>query len=74
MWEQHEFSASSPLNVPITVFGGTEDPLVQAEDLAQWRQQTTRNFRMQLFPGGHFFMKSHSRMLIEEIERDLANV
>jgi len=74
MWERHEFSASSPLSVPITVFGGAEDPLVQAGDLAQWEQQTTGSFRQRLFPGGHFFVQSHSRMLIEEIERDLAAI
>jgi medium-chain acyl-[acyl-carrier-protein] hydrolase len=74
MWETHEFSEDFPLDVPITAFGGAEDPLVRSADLAQWREQTTGNFRVRLFPGGHFFMKAHSGMLIEEIEHDLARV
>jgi medium-chain acyl-[acyl-carrier-protein] hydrolase len=74
MWETHKFSVDSPLDTPITVFGGLGDPIVRPAELTQWRDRTTGNFRVCLFPGGHFFMKARNRMLIEEIERDLAGV
>jgi medium-chain acyl-[acyl-carrier-protein] hydrolase len=44
-----------PLNCPVLVMGGADDPCVPAAELAAWRAQTCGQFSLRLFPGGHFF-------------------
>lgn len=45
-----------PLTIPITAFGGTQDPHVPTEELAAWRAYTGRDFALQLYDGDHFFV------------------
>ena len=45
-----------PLDVPMLVLGGTDDPAVSASDLAEWRRYTTQQCNVRLLPGGHFFL------------------
>lgn len=47
-----------PLDCPITVFGGMSDRLVSSEQLEAWRKHTSREFMLQLFPGGHFYLQT----------------
>lgn len=44
------------LECPIFAFGGKADPEVTSEDLLRWREQTQHAFRVELFPGGHFYL------------------
>lgn len=47
----------SPLPLPVTVHGGTDDPLVPVEELAVWLQ-TSPQARLEMHPGGHFYLES----------------
>jgi medium-chain acyl-[acyl-carrier-protein] hydrolase len=64
--------------VPITAFGGVDDDEVSREDVEGWAAQTTRDFRLRMIPGGHFFLQTdRERLLAEvaaELRRDLARV
>lgn len=52
-----------PLDVPLTVVGGTDDPVVTDEGLRAWQQHTTGPFRLERLPGGHFFTDTQRRAL-----------
>ncbi|WP_326594995.1 thioesterase II family protein [Streptomyces sp. NBC_01803] len=54
--ETYEYRAEPPLPVPMTVFGGTADPLVAPAALHGWRRQAGAGSRLELLPGGHFFL------------------
>jgi medium-chain acyl-[acyl-carrier-protein] hydrolase len=71
LWEAHEFADSAPLTSAITVFGGTDDPRAQREDLEAWRDQTTGLFRLHMFTGGHFFVRTDQDELIDRITEEL---
>jgi medium-chain acyl-[acyl-carrier-protein] hydrolase len=46
---------ATPLAIPITALGGTDDPDVPRERLEAWSVHTTAAFRTELIPGDHFF-------------------
>jgi medium-chain acyl-[acyl-carrier-protein] hydrolase len=60
-----------PLNCPITVFGGTDDPEAPAEVLAGWSTQTLATFSLQMLPGDHFFLHDSQSLLLEMLSRQL---
>ncbi|RZK99056.1 MAG: thioesterase [Rubrivivax sp.] len=49
--------AEPALPVPITVFGGSDDPHAPAHSLDGWAQGTTQAFGKHVFQGGHFFIR-----------------
>ncbi|MEM9507323.1 MAG: thioesterase domain-containing protein [Cyanobacteria bacterium P01_E01_bin.35] len=65
--ETHFYQAESPLNLPLTVFGGDSDTEVTPEELAAWREQTTGKFSLEIFTGGHFFIESGRSLLLKSV-------
>lgn len=53
---------TTELSCPIHVFGGNEDPLVSESDLHEWRSRTTADFSVQIFRGGHFYLRDKQRL------------
>lgn len=49
----------SPVNLPIYVFGGTDDTIA-LEELQVWEEDTTEDLTVSLFSGGHFFLYDHT--------------
>jgi surfactin synthase thioesterase subunit len=45
-----------PLDLPMTVLGGTQDDL-SCEELEAWLIHTTGPFALHLLPGGHFYLR-----------------
>src|SRR5262249_15318582 len=60
-----------PLAAPLSVFGGREDPYVPLEDLEPWAQHTAADLRLEMFPGGHFFLKDSRAQLLDQLAREL---
>lgn len=58
LFRRYIYTPESPLEIPILAVGGETDPNVTRTHLEAWREQTTKNFSMELFPGGHFFIRS----------------
>jgi medium-chain acyl-[acyl-carrier-protein] hydrolase len=56
--EQHVPAPEPLLDVPMSAFGGIDDPEVSAERLEAWRPYTTRRFVARRFPGDHFFLNA----------------
>ncbi|WP_327690001.1 thioesterase II family protein [Streptomyces tubercidicus] len=59
-----------PLPVPLSVYGGEDDPAVSAESLAGWERWTTRWLGLRLFPGGHFYFQQAVPEMVGRIVAD----
>ena len=61
----------SPLDCPITAFGGLQDPEVERKDLKAWCEQTNAPFSLQMFPGDHFFLHTAQQDLLRAVSHQL---
>lgn len=71
VFETALYTSEPPLPLPITAFGGREDPLVNPEALEAWSEQTQGLFSVSYFAGDHFFLRTSEAQLLEEIGRIL---
>lgn len=69
--ETYEYQHDSPLDCPITCFGGTEDPEVEVEDLEAWRELTRNSFSFRQLSGDHFFIHSSRKKLLNILSADI---
>ncbi|WP_340686939.1 alpha/beta fold hydrolase [Amycolatopsis coloradensis] len=67
--ETYEWRADTPLPVPLTVFGGSEDA-IGADALRAWQRHVTGEIGVRCFPGDHFYFRQHK----ETVLRALAGV
>ena len=57
VYETYSYSNETPLNCPISAFGGLQDQRVNDRDLLGWRAQTNGVFSLRMLPGDHFFLR-----------------
>ena len=72
--ETYRWREEMPLQCPITVFAGLEDRSVDFQQLVAWRKFTMGAFRIEFFPGGHFFLQTERVGLLRSVERDLSGM
>lgn len=60
-----------PLPLPIHVFGGRADE-IHVSRLEAWRLESTTNFSLDWFDGGHFFIRRHEEAFLSALVRRLA--
>ncbi|HVN52767.1 MAG TPA: alpha/beta fold hydrolase [Anaerolineaceae bacterium] len=72
--DNYQFVPGEPLNTPMTVIGGLQDPFVSNEDLRAWKEHTRGSFQVSFLPGDHFFLKADASRLLERLARDLFKV
>ncbi|MDQ8188595.1 thioesterase domain-containing protein [Pelagicoccus sp. SDUM812002] len=72
--ETYEHIVERPLECPITAFSGADDEIVTSEDMQEWRKHTNGNFRLKIFPGGHFFVRDAKNQVISELSISLGSV
>jgi medium-chain acyl-[acyl-carrier-protein] hydrolase len=60
-----------PLDCPIQAFYAEDDQIVRPDQVAGWEAQTTAGFSIQGFPGGHFFIHTHTQEVTDTIRADL---
>jgi surfactin synthase thioesterase subunit len=65
-------AARAPLACPISVFGGTDDPLTPREHLDGWRSETSGPFRVRVLPGDHFYLQAQRDVLLGDLAATLA--
>ncbi|MEZ4322030.1 MAG: thioesterase domain-containing protein [Myxococcota bacterium] len=53
--DDYRYAEEAPLDVPITVFRGADDPTVSEAEARAWEAHTTGPFALHTVPGGHFF-------------------
>lgn len=74
LYRTYTFSPEEPLACPIRAYGGTSDPAVDEKHLAGWAQLTTGTFAMRMFPGGHFYLRSQRKALLDAVNLDLEEI
>jgi medium-chain acyl-[acyl-carrier-protein] hydrolase len=68
------YRSEPPLDVPISAYGGLEDPDCTRKELEGWRDQTSAPFKLQIFPGDYFFLHSAKPLLLRAISQELAAI
>ncbi|MGF7234681.1 MAG: thioesterase II family protein [Frankia sp.] len=62
--EEYAFGPGPVLPCPITAFYGTEDPVVDADEVDAWRDLTAASFAIHGFSGAHFFHQRHRAAIV----------
>jgi medium-chain acyl-[acyl-carrier-protein] hydrolase len=70
--ETYNYCPEPPLACPISAFGGVLDSTVAKSHLEAWQHQTASSFRMNMFHGGHFFLKDARPQVLDAICSDLS--
>jgi len=74
MTETYVYRKESPLECPITAFGGLSDPKVDREKIMAWNIHTCARFNAIFFPGGHFFLHDSEPMVLGQINSQLTEL
>lgn len=69
--ETYVYSAETPLNCPITAYGGLEDQEVSYDELEAWQNQTNAVFSLEMFTGNHFFLHSGQSLLLQSLAQKI---
>lgn len=72
--QTYVYREEPPLEIPISVYGGTEDEEVGVKDLEGWREQTTASFSLGMLPGDHFFLDRSRHLLLERLSGELSRL
>jgi medium-chain acyl-[acyl-carrier-protein] hydrolase len=72
--ETYVYSHDTPLDCPISVFSGLQDPEVSYAAAAAWREQTVGPFAVHVLPGDHFFIHSARAPLIQVLSAEIARL
>ncbi|MFE1290918.1 thioesterase II family protein [Streptomyces sp. NPDC058751] len=59
------------LTVPVTALIGDSDPIATVEDARTWREHTSGDFRVEVFPGGHFYLFDQLERVAAAVTEDL---
>lgn len=61
--ECYVYRAEPPLDLPIHVLTGEDDPFVEPERAAGWSQESSQPVRRHVYPGDHFFLNDHQQSI-----------
>ena len=70
--ETYRYVPESPLGIPLTTFGGHDDPHVDLERLEAWYCHTRGRFSLRMFDGDHFFLHTAEDEVTGSIMAELA--
>jgi surfactin synthase thioesterase subunit len=74
LYRNYVYVGGPPLDCPIRAYGGMEDKRITRENLELWAEQTTKDFWLEMLPGGHFFVKVHQAEFLAVLARDLSSI
>jgi medium-chain acyl-[acyl-carrier-protein] hydrolase len=60
-----------PVDCPIIAYAGIDDPMLPPTAIEAWGAWTSRGFRFELLPRGHFFLTEERERLIRDIVAQL---
>jgi len=72
--ETYQFIPGTPLQHPITVFGGIEDITTPANHLHEWERHTCSSCTVRLLEGHHFFIQQSAHLVAASILKSLGRV
>lgn len=69
--EDYSYASESLLSCPIIAVGGIDDHETSRTRLELWRNETDSYFELKMFEGGHFFINSAHKPLLQFVTRQL---
>lgn len=57
--ETYSCAPEAPLDCPVMALVGDADPHTTVGEASAWRQHSTMEFGLHVFPGGHFYLDAH---------------
>ena len=71
MVETYVHEWARPLPCALTVFGGSADSIPE-ESLQRWQGHTTGRFALEMFEGGHFYLREHAPALVDRLVQEVS--
>jgi len=68
---KYRYSPEPPLDLHLSICGGNNDPMVPVDGLSAWKEQATREPRVHIHPGNHFYLYTRTTQLLAELGADL---
>ncbi|MEV7995494.1 thioesterase domain-containing protein [Streptomyces sp. NPDC086077] len=68
----HRHRAEPPLDVPLGLYGGTQDPTTDAEQLRTWNSLFAAPAEPRLFRGAHMYTNEQTEALAKQVVADIA--
>ncbi|KJK55708.1 thioesterase II family protein [Saccharothrix sp. ST-888] len=65
--ETYRRPEGEPLSSPIVALIGDDDPKSTVEEAKAWSDETTGEFTLRVFPGGHFYLATQQKAVLAEI-------
>jgi surfactin synthase thioesterase subunit len=62
------------VKTPVTALTGDADPKAALDSVRAWAEHTSGAFRMEVYPGGHFYLVGQAPQVVEEIRTTLADI
>ena len=72
--ETYNYQTQPPLACSISAYSGLQDRYVTREQMLAWKELTTGDFRLRMFPGDHFYLNTSKMLLLQALARDLDEV
>ena len=72
LYRNYVYAEAPPLDCPIRAYGGLDDERISRSQIEAWAAQTTKDFSLEMFPGGHFFLKTHQSKFLAALASDLS--
>lgn len=72
LMQSYAFRPGPRLEVPVTVFGGTRDPITPRGSLDAWSKETAHECTVEMLAGDHFFLDAHREEISRTIARQLS--
>jgi surfactin synthase thioesterase subunit len=69
--ETYQHHPAEPLDIPISAFGGTTDPIAHRDHVEAWQQHTSRPLSLRMIEGGHFLFDDAAPALLAHVRDDL---
>jgi medium-chain acyl-[acyl-carrier-protein] hydrolase len=54
---RYRYESGPPLDCPIVAYAGTQDSEASIDEVRAWRTQTSADFSLHVYSGGHFFIQ-----------------
>lgn len=74
MAETYKPPKEPPLDVPLSIIGGLADEVTGRPQLEPWAEYTTRECKVRMVPGGHFFVEESRDLILRAVFQDLMTV
>ncbi len=65
--ETHAWREEPPLDIPLSVFGGLDDPNVERSELEAWRDVTRGAVHVEMLPGDHHYLHQAQQRLVAAV-------